>query len=234
MHKKKNCIYVLSLHPVFNTEAAPQFENLSLRDSILLYSHLLANFIEIFGDIDLGFELVFCLNEKDENYIPKIFFPDDSILFFNTSENINSKLEQLEQNYFSIFENNILIRADVIGVSEKTIQKIFNLLAIEDDVLVIGKSINKKVVLLGFNNPEINLLDEMFSAALDYDTFLLEAGKSDMFLNTLNGFQLIENFSDFKNLYIELSKKESLSYCSQQIHERFTNLFVEYKDLLNE
>lgn len=234
MHKKKNCIYVLSLHPVFNTEAAPQFENLSLRDSILLYSHLLANFIEIFGDIDLGFELVFCLNEKDENYIPKIFFPDDSILFFNTSKNINSKLEQLEQNYFSIFENNILIRADVIGVSEKTIQKIFNLLAIEDDVLVIGKSINKKVVLLGFNNPEINLLDEMFSAALDYDTFLLEAGKSDMFLNTLNGFQLIENFSDFKNLYIELSKKESLSYCSQQIHERFTNLFVEYKDLLNE
>lgn len=234
MHKKKNCIYVLSLHPVFNTEAAPQFENLSLRDSILLYSHLLANFIEIFGDIDLGFELVFCLNEKDENYIPKIFFPDDSILFFNTSENINSKLEQLEQNYFSIFENNILIRADVIGVSEKTIQKIFNLLAIEDDVLVIGKSINKKVVLLGFNNPELNLLDEMFSAALDYDTFLLEAGKSDMFLNTLNGFQLIENFSDFKNLYIELSKKESLSYCSQQIHERFTNLFVEYKDLLNE
>ncbi len=234
MHKKKNCIYVLSLHPVFNTEAAPQFENLSLRDSILLYSHLLANFIEVFADIDLSFELVFCLNEKDEKYIPKNFFPDDSILFFNTSENINTNLEQLEQNYFSIFENNILIRADVIGVSEKTIQKLFNLLAIEDNVLVIGKSINKKVALLGFNNPEINLLDEMFSAALDYDKFLLEAGKSDMFLNTLNGFQLIENFNDFKNLYIELSKKESLSYCSQQMHERFTNLFIEYKDLLNE
>ncbi len=234
MHKKKNCICVLSLHPVFNGEAAPKFENLSLRDSILLYSHLLANFIEVFADIDLSFELVFCLNEKDENYIPRNFFPDDSIIFFNASENINSNLERLEHDYFSIFENNILIRADVIGVSEKTIQKIFNLLAIEDDVLVIGKSINKKVALLGFNNPEINFLDKMISAALDYDKFLLEAGKSELFLNTLNGFQLIENFSDFKNLYIELSKKESLSYCSQQMHERFTNLFIEYKDLLNE
>jgi len=234
MHKKKNCIYVLSLHPVFNSEAAPKFENLSHRDSILLYTHLLANFIELFADIDLNFELVFCLNEKDEKYIPKNFFSDDSIFFFNTSEDINSHLEQLEQNYFTIFENNILIRADVIGVSEKTIQKIFNLLAIEDDVLVIGKSINKKVALLGFNNPEINLLDEMFSIALDYNAFLLEAGKSDLFLNTLNGFQLIENFSDFKKLYTELSKKESLSYCSQQMHERFTNLFIEYKDLLNE
>ncbi len=104
MHKKKNCIYVLSLHPVFNGEAAPKFENLSLRDSILLYSHLLANFIEVFADIDLNFELVFCLNEKDENCIPKNFFPDDSILFFNTSENKNTNLEQLEQNYFSISE----------------------------------------------------------------------------------------------------------------------------------
>jgi len=74
----------------------------------------------------------------------------------------------------------------------------------------------------------------MVSAALEYDKFLLEAGKSDLFLNTLNGFQLIENFSEFKYLYIELSKKESLSYCSQQMHERFTNLFIEYKDLLNE
>ncbi len=234
MHKKKNCIYVLSLHPVFNGEAAPKFENLSPPDSILLYSHLLANFIEVFADIDLSFELVFCLNEKDENYIPRNFFPDDSILFFNTSENINSNLEQLEQNYFSIFKNNILIRSDVIGVSKNTRQKIFNLLVIEDDVLVMGKSKNKKVPLLGFNNFNTILLDEMFSAALDYDTFLLEAGKSEMFLNTLYGFQLIENFSDFKNLYIELSKKESLSYCSQQMHERFTNLFIEYKDLLNE
>lgn len=234
MHKKKNCIYVLCHIPVFNGEAAPKFENLSLRDSNLLYSHLLANFIEMFTDSDLKFELVFCLNEKDDNYIPGNFFPDESIIFIKTSENNNSNLELLGKNYFSNFENNILIRADVIGISEITIQKIFNLLTIEDDVLVIGKSTNKKVALLGFNNLEINILDEMFSTAPDYDNFLIEAGKSDLFLNTLNGFQLIENFSDFKNLYIELSKKESLTYCSQQMHERFTNLFIEYKDLLNE
>ncbi len=118
----------------------------------------LRTLLKVFADIDLSFELVFCLNEKDENCIPKNFFPDDSILFFNTSENKNTNLEQLEQNYFSISENNILIRADVIGVSEKTIQKILNLLAIEDDVLVIGKSINKKVALLGFNNPGIKFI----------------------------------------------------------------------------
>jgi len=234
MNKTKNCIYILCLHPIFNGAAVPKFEKLSLRDSILLYSQLLANFIEIISKTDLKFELVFCLNEKDEDYIPGKFFPDRSKIFINTLGNDNSNLQQLAKNYFSSFENNILIRADVIGVSEKTIKKIFNLLAIEDDVLVIGKSINKKVALLGFNNLEMHLLDEMFSITLEYDDFLIEAGKSDLFLNTLNGFQLIENFSDFKNLYVELSKKESLAYCSQHMHERFTNLFIEYKDLLNE
>ena len=234
MNKKKNCIYILSLHPIFNSAAVPKFEKLSLRDSILLYSQLLANFIDNFSKTDLKFELVFCLEEKDEDYIPGKFFPNESKIFINTSENESSNVERLAKNYFSGFENNIIIRADVIGISEKTIKKIFNLLAIEDDVLVIGKSINKKVALLGFNNLEMNLLDEMFSTTLEYDNFLIEAGKSDLFLNTLNGFQLIENFIDFKNLYIELSKKESLAYCSQQMHERFTNLFIEYKDLLNE
>lgn len=234
MNKTKNCIYILCLHPIFNGAAVPKFEKLSLRDSILLYSQLLANFIEIISKTDLKFELVFCLNEKDEDYIPGKFFPNRSKIFINTSGNDNYNLQQLAKNYFSSFENNILIRADVIGISEKTIKKIFNLLAIEDDVLVIGKSINKKVALLGFNNLEMHLLDEMFSTTLEYDDFLIEAGKSDLFLNTLNGFQLIEDFSDFKNLYVELSKKESLAYCSQQMHERFTNLFIEYKDLLNE
>jgi len=100
MHKKKNCIYVLNLHPVFNSDAAPKFENLSLQDSILLYSHLLANFVEIFTTTDLSFELVFCLNEKDENYIPRDFFPDDSIIYFNKSENINSNLERLGRKFF--------------------------------------------------------------------------------------------------------------------------------------
>lgn len=234
MRKKKNCIYILCPHPIFNGNAVQKFEKLSIRDSILLYSQLLANFIEIFSKTDLKFELVFCLNKKDEDYIPGKFFPERSKIFINNSENDNSNLERLVKNYFSSFENNIIIRADVIGISEKTIKKIFNLLAIEDDVLVIGKSINKKVALLGFNSLEINLLDEMFSTTLEYDNFLIEAGKSDLFLNTLNGFQLIENFSDFQNLYIALSKKESLAYCSQQMHERFTNLFIEYKDLLNE
>ena len=72
----------------------------------------------------------------------------------------------------------------------------------------------------------------MFSVNLSYDDFLIEAGKNEYYINIFQGFQLIEDSADFKNLYIELSKKGSLSYCSEIMHERFTSLFIEYKNLL--
>jgi hypothetical protein len=234
MLKKKNCIYLFSLHPIFNNQEIKKFENLTTQDAVILNSNLVANFIEIVSENDLNTEIVFCFDEKDKDYIPKFFFPESSNFFFTSDKNLTKSLANLEQNYFSVYENNILIRANAIGISAHTIEKTFNMLSIEDDALVIGKSVTKKVALLGFNNIELQLLEYLFSVNYDYDKFLFETGKSDLFLNTLNGFQLIEDFSDFKNLYIELSKKESLSYCSQQIHEQFTNLFIEYKDLLDE
>ena len=55
----------------------------------------------------------------------------------------------------------------------------------------------------------------------------------DIFIHTLDNFLSINDFEDIKKLYIELSKKESLSYCSQNMHESFNDLFIEYKELLN-
>ena len=234
MTKKRNCIYILSLHPIFHTEESPVFDKLSQQDSIILHSALIANFLDIFTLNDLSAKIIFCLDEKDRSYYPKNFFPAEiKILFINSNED-KSNLDKLQQSYFSTFENNLLIRADTIGISLKHFNKIFDMLSIEDDVLVIGKSERNRVAFIGFNTAENKLLEKMFSVKFNYYKFLSEAGKSELFLNTLQGFQVVEDFGDFKNLYIELSKKESLSYCSKQMHERFTNLFIEYKDLLNE
>jgi hypothetical protein len=229
---KKKCVYIFNVHPIFNDEAVKDFENLSVQDSILLYSNLNANFIEVLAGNDLNVEIIYCLDERDKDHIPINFFPDKSKIFFINNENIKFSLERLNQNYFTLFENNVLILADAIGFSEQNIHKIFDLLAIEDDALVIGQSKSKTVAFIGFNSVDKKLLEELFLVKYDYEQFLPEAGKRDLFLTTLHGFQLIENFNDFRNLYFELSKKESLNYCSQRMHESFTNLFIEYKDLL--
>ena len=64
------------------------------------------------------------------------------------------------------------------------------------------------------------------------DKFLSYNKSCEYFVNTLTDVIAVSNINDFKKLYIDLSQKKSNEYCSQQMHERFTHLFVEYKDLL--
>ena len=232
MKHKKNCIYIASTRPVFNFDAATEFENLSVGDSTILFSDLLGNFVEILSNKNLNSDIIYCLNKLDKNSIPNDFFPQGTEILFMAGKDLKTSFNKLGQNYFKQYENNILIRANAIGISVENILKIFDLLSIEDDVLVIGQSDNKKIPFIGFNSIDSNILLKMFSPDFNYDNFLTEAGKREYFIHILQGFQLINSFTEFKNLYIELSKKESLSYCSEQMHERFTSLFIEYKDLL--
>ena len=232
MKHKKNCIYIVSTRPVFNFDAATEFENLSVGDSTILFSDLLGNFVEILSNKNLNSDIIYCLNKLDKNSIPNDFFPQGTEILFMAGKDLKTSFNKLGQNYFKQYENNILIRANAIGISVENILKIFDLLSIEDDVLVIGQSDNKKISFIGFNSIIHSLLIKMFSVTFNYDDFLIEAGKSEYYINIFQGFQLIEDSADFKNLYIELSKKESLSYCSEIMHERFTSLFIEYKDLL--
>jgi hypothetical protein len=96
----------------------------------------------------------------------------------------------------------------------------------------LGKSINQKLAFIGFNSFNADLFEGAELHDLDYDFFLNKISKFENFIHILDNFILIKDIEDFKNLYHQLSKKESFAYCSQEIHEKFTNLFIEYKDLL--
>lgn len=232
MSGKQECIYIYANHPIFHPDSVTGFDKLSSSDSSSLYKSLLENFFEVLSGLNSRSDVIYSLDVEDDGYVPANFFPKNVKIFFGTAGNIVYNLEVLSQNYFSLFENNIFIRFDAIGISEQNINRIFDLLSIEDNSLVIGKSNNNKVPFIGFNKISRKLMKKLFAVKFDYEKFLLEAGKNESFIHTLDGFQLIENFNDFKNLYIELSKKESNAYCSQNSHERFTNLFIEYRDFL--
>jgi hypothetical protein len=77
------------------------------------------------------------------------------------------------------------------------------------------------------------LINPLFTNNRKYSDYLKAISNKDFFIHTLEGFFSVDDFEDIKKLYIELSKKESLSYCSQKMHESFNDLFIEYKELLN-
>ncbi len=228
--KQNSSIYILSLFPVFNQDYIPDFESFDKEHSSYLYSTLLLNHKELTRKFSETSNTLFCFNIKDEEHITGNIGDIGDIDFIDT--NTAPVLKSLSEKYFHKSNNNIIIFSNSIGITTNDINNIFNLLSIEDEAFVLGKSRNQSLSFIGFNSFNADIFEEIEHLNLDYDSFLNQAVKFEHFVHVLDNFMLIKNIDDFKYLYNQLSKKESFAYCSQGIHERFTNLFIEYKDLL--
>jgi hypothetical protein len=80
--------------------------------------------------------------------------------------------------------------------------------------------------------PGLNIFKGLENKNFSYDDLLPNVNKTHNFLFEIEDFLHIEDMNDFKELYDVLSKKESAAFCSNESHDRFTNLFIEYKDKL--
>jgi hypothetical protein len=200
---------------------------------VYLNTLLYSNWIEIFSDIKDQFEIFTIINEKDMEYIPKYFLPDEAHTITYKEPQLNNLSEYLNKQQLSINSKTLVLFYNSIGLRLNDISRIFNLIQIDEPSIVIGKSIHDKIILACTYELDGELVDPIITANRKYADYLSSISGKDIFINTLEGFLSIDNFEDIKKLYIELSKKESLSYCSQKMHENFNDLFVEYKELLN-
>jgi hypothetical protein len=231
MNKSNSCIYILARFPVFNIQELPVFESFDRIHSELLYSSLLLNYKELLEENAASINFYFILDMTDKESAPETLLASDNVIWINNSEQMAS-LKIISDKYFSNYNNNIVIPADSIGISLVDIKKIINLLSIEDDSIVAGKTFNDKISILGFNKLSGDYFSSFSWKQPEYNKGLTALCKENAFLHIVDGPLLVENCEEYKQLYIELSKKESLAYCGQSMHERFTSLFIEYKDLL--
>jgi hypothetical protein len=232
MNKLNSSIYLFPLHSAFSPENTPVFESFDAEHSVLLYTALIENHKEIFDTFEGKINLVYVFDNNDREYLPAQFNKDELKLFFGDTADKTLILKNLSDKYFSSYSNNLLIFSNSICLTPNDIQQAFNLLSINDEAVVIGKTPTGGITFLGFNSYNPGLFEEIDWVNLNYNNFLLYVSKHDHFLHVIDNFLIINNVEDFKNLYNELSKKESLAYCSQNMHEKFTHLFIEYKDLL--
>ena len=231
MNKSNSCIYILARFPVFNLQELPVFQSFDRVHSELLYSSLLLNYKELLETNSDFYNFYFIIDNVDRQHVPEILLKSDNVIWIDNNEQMVS-LKNISDKYFPSYNNNIIVLADSIGVSVSEIIKMINLLSIEDDSIVIGKTFNNKISCLGFNKLNDSYFYDFDWNKPDYDKGLAVLCKENSFLHIVNGPLLVENNDEYKKLYLELSKKESLAYCGQSMHERFTSLFIEYKDLL--
>ncbi len=229
--KTESAVYIYSPHPVFDPVAVKTFTSFDKADSVILYSTLLENLLEIISSLKLNCDKFLFLTAEDETLFKTDLDPSFKIKFL--SENFRSELSDYLYKKSLGYSNNIFILSDSIGISHESITNCFNLLNIEDDSLVIGKTFSGNISFIAYNNIDVKIANYLFQSDFNYMRFLSFLDTCPAFISIVEKFQRIISLDDFRKLYIELSKKESLDYCSQQMHERFTHLFIEHKELLH-
>ena len=229
----KNLLYIVPRSVLFNIDEVPLFESLPQKDSSFLFAALYLNQNEVAQKLSGTVEVHLGLDEKDRDFLPKVLLNETfQKHFINTSEYLKYYSGLFSSFPQSGFPNVVILLSNTIGTKQSDFLKVFNLLNHDDNNLVIGKSANDNIAFLGFNFFNDKLFEGLSLSGLNNENILQRINKLDYYLFTIDGFFSIDDLNDFKNLYKILSTKESIEYCSSEMHEQFTHLFIEYKELL--
>ncbi len=192
-----------------------------------LYLNLMENTLKRKDKTDF-----FIILSRDEMYSELASVNDFQLI---TSEQNSIKVLQSEKltKEFINHKYNILVAGNVVNLSASDIDKYLNLLGVDEKTILISKSSSAdKISVFGFCGYTEELLRFFIESELSIQKFLGFNESCEYYITLAKDLFEVEDINDFKKLYIDLSQKASLEYCSQEMHERFTHLFVEYKDLL--
>lgn len=224
------CIVLLSLTKIFAVEDNSPIDGLSAEHHTKLLKYLYYNHNNILSNFEnKNYDIKYILNIDDKDYINNESI-EENAYFINELkdwQNVENILNKIQNTY----QNTIIIFTNSIGYSPNDIQQIINLLNKEDDVTIIGKA-NDKVALVAFNKFDSDILLNIPTDIIPYDIFLQNVNLRNNLVYVLENFSIFESLADFRDLYNLLSKKESKEFCNDDIHQKFTNIFIEYKDLL--
>lgn len=229
---KQNAIYIIPPFSISQRLNDDNFKQLSDEDYSFLKSTLYFNLLENVTQRKDKVDIFIILDNSDKDFLQFESLDKSTKNIFCDSKDLKSLLKELSTKEFTSHKNNLLVFSDVIDIRPVDIDKYFSLLSIDDKSLVIATSNERNIKAFGFNSYSDDLLKYISDSDFIMDKFLSYNKSCEYFVNTVSQVLSINNVDDFKKLYTELSLKSSWEYCSQQMHERFTHLFVEYKDLL--
>jgi hypothetical protein len=229
----KDTVIIIAASAILNPKETRPYQNLSLNYSVYLNTLLYSNWLEIFKDISEQYEIIALLSEIDREFLPKYFIPPEIQQIFYKETPLKNLTDFLIKQSSVVNSKTLVLFYNSIGIKQSDISRVFNLNQSEESSLIIGRSVRGDIVFACTYGLDKDIFDPLLIINRKYDEYLSLISSKDIFIHTLDNFLSIDDFEDIKKLYIELSKKESLSYCSQNMHESFNDLFIEYKVLLN-
>lgn len=224
-------IILISAEPAFNKELMIPLGILNSEDTSTLKRTLINNFSDNFAKITSAPEIILFLNQNDQDKLPQDFNFSE-VRFFNPGTYYKEISDFIQKKIHKGYSQFIFLFAHSIGFSPKEYNRIINMLNYDDNVIVLGRSPDDKISMIAFNYFDERLFQKITELNPLTETFLKRVNTLDYYVFMLEGYTFINDTEDFKLLYKMLSKKESIEYCSHEIHEQFTHLFIEYKESL--
>ncbi|HCY76441.1 MAG TPA: hypothetical protein DHV28_11010 [Ignavibacteriales bacterium] len=225
-------IYILPFYSDNDEDLFKSFDGLLEPDITFLKSTLYFNILEnLEGKVNNTD--IYCIWDATANdQLPEELKNEDYKIIFTNLKNRNELIDKLSTKEFLLYKKNLIVLSDAIAIRSSDYEQYFNLLNVENNSLVIAKTKEDYIAVFGFNNPSNEVISSLVLSNFIYNDFLSRIKSCEHFMHILNDVLLVRDISNFKQLYSELSQKKSMEYCSQKMHERFTHLFVEYKDIV--
>lgn len=234
MHRTVNVLFYVS-KPVFNLFEVEEFPHFDKSNSSFLRRNLLINQFEVVNTLDLPVKITALFHQFDisaEGLDELQRFENLEIVFYeegNQNQIIREILEDTDEAQNLIIAVNPL----VMGLKPQDYVEMVKQVELEDETTFLIRSQNGYLSAVAFNYMESKQSDLLLNILKPYDKLLHQI----LMLNSrpiTGGFAgtVVKSTKDFKLLYEYLSAKESIPACSFMMHDRFTELFVEYKELL--
>jgi hypothetical protein len=216
--------FIVAFHPDSYYNVSDSENNMSAEDLLKLTEILIQNNYDICRERSIRNIFILC-DKALENIVIN---SESHQLVFADSQELNKFIAEKKTKYAKM----LIINANTVGLSAPKIDHILNLLDMEDEVTLLGVDYSDKI---GFT-ASCSYSDEILSSQLDNANFhdlFKNAPHVECYFVLMTGIYFVSNLADFKNLYNILSQRENFNLCSKEIYDRFTELFIEYKELIS-
>ncbi len=220
--------------PVFNQFEVGHFEGFDKSSSSSLWKNLLINQIEVISSLKSEYNIFTLFHQFDigAHGLDELQrFMNIEVLFFEEGSQ-GEILREITEETRGTQKPLLVVNPLMMGLNSRDYGDLIKLLESEEEISTIIRSVNGFISAIGFNyfeqgqTPIISNLDQHYNKLLP---LIMELDSKPLLQS---GGIVVKNAHDFKELYIFLSSKESVLACSYEMHDRFTELFVEYKEYL--
>ncbi len=224
MNAENVVVFIVAFHPDSYYDVADSENNMSSQDLLSLTEILIQNNYDVC--LESSINNIFILCDKSLENI--VINSESHQLVFAEPEDLHKFIADKKHKYAKM----LIINANIIGLTKHRIEHIVNLLDMEDEVTLLGVDGYDK---LGFT-ASCSYSHELLACQLDscnFHNLFKKVPDLEYYFILMSGIYSVANLTDFKQLYSVLSQRENFNLCSKDIYDRFTELFIEYKELIS-